>query len=84
MEHADSISLIVWGIREGRQAAAEVDSYLMGSSRLAWQGGISKRDWIIPPALDPSTSDSSESSDSELVTSGDEDTVVENVSVVAA
>jgi len=27
-------SLVVWAIREGRQAAREVDAYLMGSSRL--------------------------------------------------
>jgi glutamate synthase (NADPH/NADH) small chain len=27
-------SLVVWAIREGRQAAREVDTYLMGSSRL--------------------------------------------------
>ena len=27
-------SLVVWAIREGRQAAREVDAFLMGSSRL--------------------------------------------------
>ena len=27
-------SLVVWAIREGRQAAREVDAYLMGSSTL--------------------------------------------------
>lgn len=27
-------SLVVWAIREGRQAAREVDGFLMGSSRL--------------------------------------------------
>ncbi len=28
-------SLVVWAIREGRQAAREVDMYLMGASNLA-------------------------------------------------
>ena len=29
-------SLVVWAIKEGRQAAYEVDKSLMGSSNLAW------------------------------------------------
>jgi glutamate synthase (NADPH/NADH) len=37
-------SLVVWGITEGRQAAKEVDTYLMGSSFLPGPAGI-----IIPP-----------------------------------
>jgi glutamate synthase (NADPH/NADH) len=37
-------SLVVWGIAEGRQAAKEVDTYLMGSSYLPGPAGI-----IIPP-----------------------------------
>ncbi|TXT15691.1 hypothetical protein VHUM_00194 [Vanrija humicola] len=41
-------SLVVWGIREGRQAAEEVDRYLMGDTRLAHQGGIPTRSWIPP------------------------------------
>ncbi|ORX97575.1 glutamate synthase [Basidiobolus meristosporus CBS 931.73] len=36
-------SLIVWGIDEGRQAAREVDSYLMGSTFLPATGGIKQR-----------------------------------------
>ncbi|KAI9749987.1 MAG: glutamate synthase [NADH] [Chaenotheca gracillima] len=36
-------SLIVWGINEGRQAAREVDSYLMHSTQLPATGGIVKR-----------------------------------------
>ncbi|PGH29132.1 glutamate synthase (NADPH/NADH) [[Emmonsia] crescens] len=41
-------SLIVWGINEGRQAAREVDTYLMGtSSQLPVTGGIVRR-----PAID--------------------------------
>ncbi|KAL1955629.1 hypothetical protein VTO42DRAFT_8362 [Malbranchea cinnamomea] len=41
-------SLIVWGINEGRQAAREVDSYLMGTcSQLPVTGGIVRR-----PAID--------------------------------
>ncbi|KAJ3140117.1 glutamate synthase [NADH] [Physocladia obscura] len=33
-------SLIVWGINEGRMAAREVDTYLMGNTRLPSRGGI--------------------------------------------
>ncbi|KAI9684639.1 MAG: glutamate synthase [NADH] [Trizodia sp. TS-e1964] len=36
-------SLIVWGINEGRQAAREVDAFLMGSTRLPATGGIVRR-----------------------------------------
>lgn len=36
-------SLIVWGINEGRMAALNVDTYLMGSSNLPHTGGIVKR-----------------------------------------
>ncbi|KIR41148.1 glutamate synthase (NADPH/NADH) [Cryptococcus deuterogattii 99/473] len=46
-------SLVVWGIREGRQAAAEVDTYLMGSTHLAWQGGMEKRQYVVPPISKP-------------------------------
>ncbi|OWZ34645.1 glutamate synthase (NADPH/NADH) [Cryptococcus neoformans c45] len=46
-------SLVVWGIREGRQAAAEVDTFLMGSTHLAWQGGIEKRQYVVPPISKP-------------------------------
>ncbi|GBC45492.2 glutamate synthase [Rhizophagus irregularis DAOM 181602=DAOM 197198] len=35
-------SLIVWGINEGRQAAREIDQYLMGNTNLPVTGGISK------------------------------------------
>ncbi|EJT98370.1 NADPH-dependent glutamate synthase [Dacryopinax primogenitus] len=39
-------SLIVWGINEGRGAAAEVDAYLMSdSTRLPSAGGIPRRFW---------------------------------------
>ena len=33
-------SLVVWAISEGRQAAREVDQFLMGSSTLSGPGGI--------------------------------------------
>ena len=33
-------SLVVWAITEGRQAAREVDEFLMGNSTLAAMGGI--------------------------------------------
>ena len=33
-------SLVVWAITEGRQAAREVDEYLMGSSLLPGLGGV--------------------------------------------
>lgn len=36
-------SLIVWGINEGRGAAAEVDSWLMAGTRLPSAGGIKTR-----------------------------------------
>ena len=38
-------SLIVWGINEGRQAAREVDTFLMGESRLPMTGGLQKLTW---------------------------------------
>ncbi|KAJ3214001.1 glutamate synthase [NADH], partial [Clydaea vesicula] len=37
-------SLIVWGINEGREAARNIDVYLMGSSVLPAKGGIYERD----------------------------------------
>ncbi|KAJ3207129.1 glutamate synthase [NADH] [Dinochytrium kinnereticum] len=36
-------SLIVWGINEGRQAARDIDLYLMGNTRLPCTGGIERR-----------------------------------------
>jgi len=43
-------SLIVWGINEGRGAAAEVDRYLSGgSTRLPAAGGIKSRTFVPPP-----------------------------------
>ena len=33
-------SLVVWAIHEGRQAAREVDYFLMGRTALAGPGGI--------------------------------------------
>ena len=33
-------SLVVWAITEGRQAAREIDDYLMGSTLLPTVGGI--------------------------------------------
>ena len=72
----------MWGIREGRQVAEEVDGFLTGSSRLPFQSGIAKRSWV-PPALTPDNASGDESSDSEVASLEDE-TVVENVSVVAA
>jgi len=42
-------SLIVWGINEGRGAAAEVDLWLMNNTRLPAAGGIKARHYIPPP-----------------------------------
>ncbi|KAL5511690.1 GLT1 [Sanghuangporus vaninii] len=43
-------SLIVWGINEGRGAAAEIDAWLSdGSTRLPSAGGIKTRRFIPPP-----------------------------------
>ncbi|EJD05779.1 NADPH-dependent glutamate synthase [Fomitiporia mediterranea MF3/22] len=43
-------SLIVWGINEGRGAAAEVDAWLTdGSTRLPSSGGIKTRRFVPPP-----------------------------------
>ena len=38
-------SLVVWGIQEGRQCAREVDTFLMGQTRLPGNGSIEKRDF---------------------------------------
>ncbi|KAG6874273.1 glutamate synthase [NADH] [Termitomyces sp. Mi166 len=47
-------SLIVWGINEGRGAAAEVDAWLSGgSTRLPKAGGIKARNFIPPPSTLP-------------------------------
>lgn len=46
-------SLVVWGIKEGRQAAEEVDAFLVGNTRLAHQGGIPTRSWL-PPTISKS------------------------------
>ncbi|KAF8636732.1 hypothetical protein AX17_003535 [Amanita inopinata Kibby_2008] len=43
-------SLIVWGINEGRGAAAEVDGWLSGSTRLPSAGGIKSRSFAPPPS----------------------------------
>jgi len=49
-------SLIVWGINEGRGAAAEVDTYLQNSTRLPAAGGIKARHFVPPPStLSPKT-----------------------------
>ncbi|VDC05998.1 unnamed protein product [Peniophora sp. CBMAI 1063] len=42
-------SLIVWGINEGRGAAAEVDTWLVGNTRLPKAGGIQPRHYVQPP-----------------------------------
>ncbi|KAF8654066.1 hypothetical protein AX16_003599 [Volvariella volvacea WC 439] len=42
-------SLIVWGINEGRGAAAEVDAWLSGQTRLPYAGGIKARSFVAPP-----------------------------------
>ncbi|GAA5825640.1 hypothetical protein JCM3770_001176 [Rhodotorula araucariae] len=44
-------SLIVWGIREGRDVAIEVDRHLVGDSRLPAPGGIKVRSFA--PAARP-------------------------------
>jgi len=46
-------SLIVWGINEGRGAAAEVDLWLMHNTRLPAAGGIKARHYIPPPINAP-------------------------------
>lgn len=44
-------SLIVWGISEGRGAAAEIDSWLTdGTTRLPYVGGIKDRVYKAPPS----------------------------------
>jgi glutamate synthase (NADPH/NADH) len=43
-------SLIVWGINEGRGAAAEVDAWLQSSTRLPSAGGIKTRLFVAPPS----------------------------------
>jgi len=43
-------SLIVWGINEGRGAAAEVDAWLAGNTRLPNAGGIKTRSFVAPPS----------------------------------
>jgi len=43
-------SLIVWGINEGRGAAAEVDAWLQSSTRLPSAGGIKTRYFVPPPS----------------------------------
>ncbi|CAJ0583810.1 unnamed protein product, partial [Mesorhabditis spiculigera] len=40
-------SLVVWAIHEGRQAARQVDTYLMGTTKLAGPGGIVTADFNI-------------------------------------
>ncbi|KAF8329794.1 uncharacterized protein EI90DRAFT_3145869 [Cantharellus anzutake] len=45
-------SLIVWGINEGRGAAAEVDAYFSeGNTRLPAAGGIKTRRFVAPPIV---------------------------------
>lgn len=48
MTNADCF-LIVWAIKHGRGAAAEVDEFLMGATRLPRQGSLLKRGWAKPP-----------------------------------
>ncbi|GJJ12272.1 glutamate synthase [NADH] [Clathrus columnatus] len=43
-------SLIVWGINEGRGAAAEVDAWLCQNTRLPTAGGIKQRRFVAPPS----------------------------------
>lgn len=40
-------SLVVWGIQEGRQCAREVDSFLMGNTRLPGNGSIEQRNFKL-------------------------------------
>ena len=44
-------SLIVWGINEGRQAAREIDLYLMGRTLLPVSGGVTKVEMDIRESL---------------------------------
>ena len=40
-------SLVVWGIQEGRQAAREIDNFLMGSTRLPGNGSVEQRNYKL-------------------------------------
>ncbi|WWD07469.1 hypothetical protein V865_005570 [Kwoniella europaea PYCC6329] len=76
-------SLIVWGIREGRQVAEEVDRFLMTGSHLPVQGGIERRQWIAPPIIKPVHTEVSSRAASEFEVSS-QGVDVENISVTAS
>ncbi|WVW78241.1 hypothetical protein I302_100194 [Kwoniella bestiolae CBS 10118] len=76
-------SLIVWGIREGRQVAEEVDRFLMTGSHLPVQGGIERRQWIAPPIIKPLHTEVSSRATSEFEVSS-QGVDVENISVAAS
>ncbi|WVQ69458.1 uncharacterized protein L199_007675 [Kwoniella botswanensis] len=76
-------SLIVWGIREGRQVAEEVDRFLMVGSHLPVQGGIERRQWIAPPIIKPVHTEVSSRATSEFEVSS-QGVDVENISVTAS
>jgi len=66
--------LIVWGINEGRGAAAEVDSWLSsGSTRLPNAGGIKSRCFVPPPSSLPTKTTESSDAETEEVTEEDEE-----------
>lgn len=70
-------SLVVWGIKDGRSCAAEVDEYLMGDSRLPRQGGIGTRSWVpphiskVPGQANGNSSDSDSGLEPEVVSKSD-------------
>ncbi|WWC59652.1 uncharacterized protein I303_102211 [Kwoniella dejecticola CBS 10117] len=79
-------SLIVWGIREGRQAAEEVDRFLMTGTHLPVQGGIERRQWIAPPIINKIAQeivDASSRATSEFEVSS-QGVDIENISVTAS
>ncbi|KAK6903532.1 hypothetical protein I203_107037 [Kwoniella mangroviensis CBS 8507] len=76
-------SLIVWGIREGRQAAEEVDRYLMAGTHLPVQGGIERRQWIAPPVTKHLQTETSSRATSEFEVSS-QGVDFENISVTAS
>ncbi|KAJ9100737.1 glutamate synthase [NADH] [Naganishia cerealis] len=63
-------SLIVWGIREGRSAAVEIDMALQGETRLPQPGGIVKRQWL-PPVIKTASSVKAKSETESESESGD-------------
>ncbi|WWC86714.1 uncharacterized protein L201_001592 [Kwoniella dendrophila CBS 6074] len=78
-------SLIVWGIREGRQVAEETDRYLMaGHTHLARQGGIEMRSYTAPKITKPVHTEASSRATSEFEEISSQGIDSENISVAAS